>query len=170
MKYTFGVLLISMVTEPALALDPAECRFITEPGARLTCYDNIFAPGRRAAGVALDQAGRTKPDGSSSNDGEPTMDYSWAGVAGCRSISHAPAFKFSNLPANAQSVMLVLTQGEREFGGQEIALPRSGLIAEGQVTMRGPCVPGMYRWTATIKSETGVILATMHVDRRFPTE
>lgn len=170
MKYTFGVLLISMVTEPALALDPAECRFITEPGARLTCYDNIFAPGRRAAGVALDQAGRTKPDGSSSNDGEPTMDYSWTGVAGCRSISHAPAFKFSNLPVNAQSVMLVLTQGEREFGGQEIALPRSGLIAEGQVTMRGPCVPGMYRWTATIKSETGVILATMHADRRFPTE
>ncbi|MDH2357117.1 hypothetical protein QCM80_42030 [Bradyrhizobium sp. SSUT112] len=170
MKFVLCVLLVSIVTHPALALDPAECRFIADPGARLACYDNIFAPGKRAAGVALDQVAHTNPDGSSSNDGKSTMDYSWAGVAGCRSISHAPAFKFSNLPANAQSVVLVLTQGEREFGGQEIALPRSGLIAEGQVTMRGPCVPGMYRWTATIKSETGVILSTVYADRRFPAD
>jgi hypothetical protein len=170
MKHLLRALTIAMISRPVLALDLVDCRSIADPTARLACYDSIFAPNKRPSGVSLSEGDRTKPDSSSPNDAKPTMDYSWAGVSGCKTISRAPAFKFSNLPENAQRVLLVLTQGEREFGGQEIALPKSGLISEGQVAMRGPCVPGMYRWTATVKSGTGVILATVHADRLFPAD
>jgi len=96
------------------------------------------------------------------------LDYSWANVVGCRRIAKSPAFKFSNIPAHSHSVSLVLTKSDREFGGQEVILPENGIVPEGSISMEGPCAPGNYRWTATIKSATGTILATVHADRWFP--
>jgi hypothetical protein len=142
--------------QSAFGQTASECRLQSDPRARLACYDAIYPPD----GSASDQ-----PDGS-----KPEFTYSWAGVPSCRTLSRSPAFKFSNFPPNTRRVSLVLTQGEREFGGQEIAFPATGLIAEGTVTMRGPCVPGNYRWTAILKSAAGDILATVHTDLHFPSE
>jgi hypothetical protein len=145
-----------------------DCQSISDRNGRLDCYDRLFPPANRQIETSSRDSAQHNTVVSAPADPKTTLDYSWANFVGCKSISKAPAFKFTNIPANARSASLVLTQGEREFGGQEAILPASGLIPEGLITMRAPCLPGVYRWTATIKSATGVILATVHADRPFP--
>jgi hypothetical protein len=159
-KTPLYMLIILAVAPPAFGQAVSECRLQSDPRTRLTCYDAIYPPSNLPPNESRDKPNRSRPE----------FTYSWAGVPSCRSLSKSPAFKFSNFPPDARSVSLVLTQGEREFGGQEIAFPSTGLIPEGAITMRGPCVPGDYRWTATLKSATGEILATLHGDLHFPSE
>lgn len=152
--------------QPAKAQAPSDCQSMADGNARLDCYDKIFPPTNRQPGGA---SSNPTPRQTAVVEGQKTsLDYSWANVVGCKTITKAPAFKFSNLPADARSVSLVLTQGDREFGGQEVTLPGTGFIPEGTIYMRGPCIPGNYRWTATIKAATGNILATVSADRWFP--
>jgi hypothetical protein len=63
---------------------------------------------------------------------------------------------------------MLLTHGERELGGQEIPFPTTGVIPAGVITIAGPCVPGVYSWTATLKSVAGETLAIVRRDRGFP--
>jgi hypothetical protein len=123
-----------------------------EPRLRLACYDKIYPLG------PLTDDTTVKPDFS----------YTWAGVSSCRTLSNSPAFTFVNIPKVAKSVSLVLTKGDRELGGQEIALPPTGVIPEGAIRMGAPCNPGIYRWTATLSSAAGETVAVVHKDSRFP--
>ena len=162
MRSLLFILLLAIMPHPASAQTPSDCQSIVVRDARLTCYDKLFPPIK----PKLDALpGQQQTDVSG-----PTLDFSWANVAGCRRLAKAPAFKLSNIPAGAHSASLLLTKSEREFGGQEVLLPANGVIPEGAITMEGPCAPGNYRWTATIKSATGVILATVHTDRWFPAD
>jgi hypothetical protein len=154
--YSLNVLIFFSITQPAFGQTVTDCRLQSDPRTRLACYDAIYPPGN------------LQPNDS--NRSNPEFTFSWAGVPSCRTLSRSPAFKFSNFPPNTRTVLLVLTQGEREFGGQEIAFPATGLVPEGAITMRGPCVAGTYRWTAALKSATGEILATIHTDLHFPSE
>jgi hypothetical protein len=162
------IFLVWIIPQPASAQAPLNCQSIADRDARLICYDQIFPPIRPQPGTSSDESDQHRIRDSAPSASKTTLDYSWADVVGCRTIAKAPAFRFSNVPEKAHSVSLVLTQGEREFGGQEVTLPATGLVAEGEISMRGPCVPGMYRWTATIKSATGSILTVVHADRWFP--
>ena len=101
---------------------------------------------------------------------DPTIDFSWKGVAPCKTLSDSPAFKFTNVPRDAKRVRLFLTEGAREMGGQEVPLPESGLVAAGSARTYSPCNPGYYRWTAVFKSAAGQILGEAHQSRFFPTD
>jgi hypothetical protein len=108
------------------------------------------------------------PQAAFSQEPKPTLSYSWKGVEGCHSNGLSPAFKISNFPAAARTVALALTQGQRELGGGETTLPPDGQIPAGALRVRTPCNEGIYRWTAILKTQTGVISATIQEDRRFP--
>jgi hypothetical protein len=73
-----------------------------------------------------------------------------------------------NFPKETKRVMLILTQGDKKRGGQEVDLPSSGVIPPGEVWTMGVCNPDTYRWTAIFKSAAGTVLAETHVDRHYP--
>jgi len=97
-----------------------------------------------------------------------SVDFSWDGVPPCTTLSKSPRIVTRNFPKEAKTVMLVLTQGDRARGGQEVELPSSGQIAAGSATTMGPCNPGMYRWTAIFKSAGGQVLGEASSERPFP--
>jgi hypothetical protein len=97
-----------------------------------------------------------------------TISTSWAGVTPCASLSRSPAFVIKGFPKVARRVLLTLTQGSYERGGQEVDLPRSGKIPEGAAFTLGPCKPGVYRWTAVFKTAEGAIVGQAYVDRPYP--
>ena len=96
------------------------------------------------------------------------IDFSWQGVPGCQSLSRSPRMTIRGFPNEAKRVLLRLTIGNIEKGGEEVDLPTSGVLPEGAVTTYGPCNPGVYTWTAIFKSATGKIVAETHVDKPFP--
>jgi hypothetical protein len=106
--------------------------------------------------------------GQETNSDQPMLIYSWHGVDGCRGNAPSPAFVVSNFPAEARTLSLALTQGQRELGGGETLLPPNGQIPAGAFRVRTPCNEGLYRWTAILKSQGGAGLATIHSDRHFP--
>src|SRR4051812_43639950 len=87
-----------------------------------------------------------------------SIDFSWDGVPACKTISPMPRMTIRNFPKEATKVMLILAQGSNAKGGQEVELPRSGVIPAGSGSTMGPCNPGVYRWTAIFKSAAGVVL------------
>jgi hypothetical protein len=97
-----------------------------------------------------------------------SIDFSWQGVPGCQSLSRSPRMTIRGFPNEAKRVSLALTIGNAEKGGEEVDLPTSGVVPEGAVTTFGPCIPGIYRWTAIFKSATGKIVAETHIDKPFP--
>ncbi len=130
MRFLLSIMLLWILPQSASAQTPSDCQSIVVRDARLGCYDKLFPP--------INQLPNTSPANPSQDKTEvaapaekTTLDYSWANVAGCKRLSRAPAFKLSNIPANAHSVSLALTKGDREFGGQEVVLPANGVIPEG---------------------------------------
>jgi len=99
-----------------------------------------------------------------------TLDFSWRGTRGCVTLFPNPEIRLRNIPAGAKLLSLTLTQGPREMGGQEIAIPEDGILASGMFRTFGPCNPGVYRWTALVKSSTGQILSEAHQARFYPTD
>ena len=138
---------------PAAAQNVTECHLKADQRLRLACYDALYPPN------APQQEG---PENTLQ------FSYSWAEVPACRTLSSSPSFRFSNIPANTKLVSMTLTQGQREYGGQEISFPPTGIIPAGAITMAGPCSPGIYRWTAKLKTPLGETIAIVHSDRRFP--
>lgn len=148
----FGGISLGVAT-PAFAQSASECRQQTDPSLRLACYDRFYPV-------------ETFQSGEAANS--PNFSFSWTGVSPCKSITNGPAFKFVNIPKAAKRVLLVLDQGNREFGGQEVPLPSDGVLPEGAIKIVAPCVPGRYRWTATLKSSGGEALALIRKDSQFP--
>ncbi|MBH5368990.1 hypothetical protein [Bradyrhizobium glycinis] len=98
------------------------------------------------------------------------LDFSWQGAKGCVTLFPNPEIRISNVPANAKLLLLVLMQGGRELGGQELPMPADGVVPSGSIRTFGPCKPDMYRWTALAKSANGTVVAEAHRARFFPTD
>jgi hypothetical protein len=99
-----------------------------------------------------------------------TLDFSWRDAHGCVTLFPNPEIRLRNVPAGAKLLLLTLTNGARELGGQELPIPADGVLQFGAVRTFGPCNPGIYRWTALVKSSTGQILAEAHQARFYPTD
>jgi hypothetical protein len=99
---------------------------------------------------------------------EISIDFSWHGVPACQTLSRSPRITIRGFPKDAKKVLLILTQGKAERGGQEVDLPASGELPEGAITTFGPCNPGIYRWTAIFKSASGETIAEARVEKPFP--
>lgn len=99
-----------------------------------------------------------------------TLDFSWGGTRGCITLFPNPEIRLSNVPVGATSMSLTLAQGTREMGGQDVPVPRNGVVPSGTVRTFGPCKPGMYEWTALAKSSTGQVLSEAHQTRFYPAD
>lgn len=99
-----------------------------------------------------------------------TLDFSWRGSQGCVTLFPNPEIHLRNIPAGARILSLTLTQGVREMGGQELPVPEDGILPSGTFRTFGPCSPGVYQWTAQVRSATGEVLSEAHKARFYPTD
>jgi hypothetical protein len=99
---------------------------------------------------------------------EASLDFSWDGVETCKQLARSPRITIGNYPTGTSRVLLTLTQGERENGGEEVDLPSSGVLAAGAVTTLGFCNAGTYTWTAVFKAVDGAVLGKVKVNKYFP--
>jgi hypothetical protein len=97
-----------------------------------------------------------------------TVEFSWQGAHGCVTLFPNPEIRLRNVPAGATSMSLTLTQGAREMGGQDVPVPRNGILPSGAIRTFGPCKPGLYEWTAVAKSPTGQVLSEAHQAQFYP--
>jgi len=99
-----------------------------------------------------------------------TIDFSWQSAGGCITLFPNPEIRFKNVPPDAKLLVLTLSQGTREMGGQEIAMPASGVLPSGSIRTFGPCRSDVYQWTAVAKSSKGEVLAEARRARVYPTD
>ncbi len=99
-----------------------------------------------------------------------TLDFSWGGAKGCVTLFPNPEIRLRDIPEGARILSLTLTQGVREMGGQELPIPEKGILPSGTFRTFGPCNPGVYQWTAQVKSSTGEVLSVAHKARFYPTD
>lgn len=99
-----------------------------------------------------------------------TIDFSWQGARGCITLFPNPEIRFKNVPPDAKLLLLTLSQGSREMGGQEIAMPADGVLPYGSIRTFGPCRPDVYQWTAVARSPKGEVLAEARRARVYPTD
>ncbi|WP_271573181.1 hypothetical protein [Bradyrhizobium sp. CCBAU 11361] len=99
-----------------------------------------------------------------------TIDFSWQGAGGCITLFPNPEIRFKNVPPDAKLLVLTLSQGTREMGGQEIAMPANGVLPSGSIRTFGPCRSDVYQWTAVAKSSKGEVLAEARRARVYPTD
>lgn len=98
------------------------------------------------------------------------IEFSWQGASGCNTLFPNPEIRIRNVPPDAKLLLLMLTQGPREMGGQEVPMPANGIVPPGSFRTCGPCRPDAYQWTAVVKSATGKILAEARRARSYPTD
>ena len=99
-----------------------------------------------------------------------TLEFSWRGSKGCVTLFPNPEIRLGNIPPGGRFLSLTLTQGLREMGGQELPIPEDGILPFGTIRTFGPCNPGVYTWTAFVKSAAGDILSEAHQARFYPTD
>ncbi|MGY3238643.1 hypothetical protein ACVMAJ_005533 [Bradyrhizobium sp. USDA 4448] len=99
-----------------------------------------------------------------------TLDFSWEGARGCITLFPNPEIRFKNVPPDAKLLLLTLSQGTREMGGQEIAMPADGILPSGSIRTFAPCRTGVYQWTAVVKSSKGEVLGEARRARVYPTD
>jgi len=86
----------------------------------------------------------------------------------CTGYFQSPEIRLRDVPAGATSVRVILTQKGTELGGQEVALSMTRIVPAGAIHTFGPCKPGAYTYTATVKSSLGQILSEARQSRLFP--
>lgn len=99
-----------------------------------------------------------------------TLDFSWRGAHGCITLFPNPEMRLRNIPAGATSMTLTLAQGTREMGGQNVPIPGNGVVPSGTIRTFGPCKPGLYEWTALVKSSTGQVLSEARQAGFYPAD
>ena len=99
-----------------------------------------------------------------------SLEFSWQGTKGCVTLFPNPEIRLRNVPPDAKQLLLVLTQGVREMGGEELAVPANGIVPSGAIRTFGPCKPDIYQWTALAKSSTGKVLSEARQARFYPTD
>ena len=86
----------------------------------------------------------------------------------CTGYFQSPEILLRDVPAGATSVRVTLTQKGTELGGQEVALSMTRIVPTGAIHTFGPCKPGAYTYTATVKSSLGQILQKLGSRDCFP--
>lgn len=102
-------------------------------------------------------------------DGSTSFDFTFDRLSGCKTIFTNPEIRFQGVPKEARTVLLTLHQGERDLGGEEVALPASGILPPGEVHTMAPCNPDTYTYKAFVKSADGRIVAKADKSHFFPT-
>ena len=97
-----------------------------------------------------------------------TMSFSFLGSKPCVSLFDNPEILLKNVPQGAASILVQLTQADREYGGQEVPLPKNGILPAGTLRTFGPCNPGVYQYEVTVKSTAGEVLGRARQSRTFP--
>jgi phosphatidylethanolamine-binding protein (PEBP) family uncharacterized protein len=102
-----------------------------------------------------------------------SLDFSWAGVAGC--ASKPPAFRLSDVPSGTSQLafnMVDLDLPSFPHGGGTIDYHGGDKLAAGSFTYQGPCPPKgqrhNYRWTVKALDAAGKTLATTSAAKQFP--
>ncbi len=105
---------------------------------------------------------------------EMTIDFSWAGVEGCRGAGISPRFRVTNPPPGTRSLLFTLEKvvsgrsGNDEYGGSSVPLPPDGVVPPGVVYANGPCAPGQYQWIVVAQDAGGKDLATARKVEPYP--
>lgn len=97
-----------------------------------------------------------------------TMSFSFLGSRPCVSLFDNPEIRLKDVPQGAASILVQLTQANREYGGQEVRLPKNGILPAGALRTFGPCNPGVYQYEVTVKSIAGEVLGRARQSRTFP--
>jgi len=98
------------------------------------------------------------------------LDFSWRGTNGCVTLFPNPEIRLRNVPPETKLLLLTLSQGARELGGQQIPVPVNGVVPSGSIRTFGPCRPDVYQWAAVARSATGGVLAEARRARFYPTD
>lgn len=99
-----------------------------------------------------------------------TLNFSFRASKGCTGFFENPEIRLQDVPPGATSIRVLLTQKDAELGGQEVPLPRNGILPAGAVRTFGPCNAGVYKYSVTVKSAAGQILAKAQQSRSFPSD
>lgn len=108
--------------------------------------------------------------GATHADEVMTLDFSFKGLAGCNTLFPNPEIRLKNVPRGTARVVVTLTRGNRELGGQEIQMTKNAIIPAKSVTTFAPCPAGVYTYSALAKAQNGQTLAVAHQSRTFPTD
>lgn len=98
------------------------------------------------------------------------IDFSWQGTKGCVTLFPNPEIRIRNVPPDTKLLLLTLTEGTRDMGGQEVVVPTNGVVPPGTIRTFGPCKPDVYQWTAVARSAGGKVLAEARRARFYPTD
>ncbi|MDA9412880.1 hypothetical protein XH98_04665 [Bradyrhizobium sp. CCBAU 51745] len=97
-----------------------------------------------------------------------TMSFSFLTSRPCVSLFENPEIRLKDVPQGAASILVQLTQADHEYGGQEVLLPKNGILPAGALRTFGPCNPGVYQYEVTVKSAAGEVLGRARQSRSFP--
>ena len=97
-----------------------------------------------------------------------TMSFSFLNSRPCISLFDNPEIRLKDVPQGAASILVQLTQADQEYGGQEVPLPKNGILPAGALRTFGPCNPGVYQYEVTVKSIAGEVLGRARQSRTFP--
>jgi len=97
-----------------------------------------------------------------------TMSFSFLGSTPCVSLFDNPEIRLKDVPQGVASILVQLTQADQEYGGQEVRLPKNGILPAGALRTFGPCNPGVYQYEVTVKSAAGEVLGRARQSRTFP--
>ena len=97
-----------------------------------------------------------------------TMSFSFLNSRPCISLFDNPEIRLKDVPQGAASILVQLTQADQEYGGQEVPLPKNGILPAGALRTFGPCNPGVYQYEVTVKSGAGEVLGRARQSRTFP--
>ena len=96
------------------------------------------------------------------------MSFSFLNSRPCISLFDNPEIRLKDVPQGAASILVQLTQADQEYGGQEVPLPKNGILPAGALRTFGPCNPGVYQYEVTVKSIAGEVLGRARQSRTFP--
>lgn len=97
-----------------------------------------------------------------------TMSFSFLNSRPCISLFDNPEIRLKDVPQGAASILVQLTQADQEYGGQEVPLPKNGILPAGALRTFGPCNPGVYQYEVTVKSAAGEVLGRARQSHTFP--
>jgi len=97
-----------------------------------------------------------------------TMSFSFLNSRPCISLFDNPEIRLKDVPQGAASILVQLTQADQEYGGQEVPLPKNGILPAGALRTFGPCNPGVYQYEVTVKSAAGEVLGRAQQSHTFP--
>lgn len=97
-----------------------------------------------------------------------TVEFSFRGSPGCTSLFPNPDLRLRNIPAGTKSLLIRFRTGNREMGGQKIALPPKGIVLRDSIRTYGPCVPGVYTYDVIALSAAGDTIAKAENSEPFP--